>query len=57
MRGALVGLTLAGIAVTGVLPVAAAVKIDRVQYDSPGSDTGSNTSLNAEYVVIKNTGP
>jgi hypothetical protein len=26
-----------------------------VYFDSPGSDTGSNTSLNAEYVTIKNT--
>jgi hypothetical protein len=30
------------------------VKIYKVQYDSPGSDSGSNTSLNAEYVVLKN---
>ena len=27
-----------------------------VQYDSPGSDTGSNKSLNAEWVRIKNAG-
>jgi hypothetical protein len=32
-----------------------AVMVYKVQYDSPGSDTGSNTSLNAEYVVLKNT--
>jgi hypothetical protein len=25
-----------------------------VYFDSPGSDTGSNSSLNAEYVVIRN---
>jgi hypothetical protein len=25
-----------------------------VYFDSPGSDSGSNTSLNAEYVVIRN---
>ncbi|MGH3324472.1 MAG: lamin tail domain-containing protein [Streptomyces sp.] len=24
-------------------------------YDSPGSDRGSNTSLNAEYVQVRNT--
>jgi hypothetical protein len=30
------------------------VKIYKVQYDSPGSDSGSNTSLDAEWVVIKN---
>jgi len=31
------------------------VKLYKVQYDSPGSDSGSNTSLNAEWVIIKNT--
>jgi hypothetical protein len=31
------------------------VMIYKIQYDSPGSDTGSNSSLNAEYVVLKNT--
>jgi hypothetical protein len=35
---------------------AAAIKISKIQYDSPGTDDGSNSSLNAEYVVIKNTG-
>jgi len=30
------------------------VKIVKVFYDSPGSDRGGNTSINAEYVVIKN---
>ena len=33
---------------------APAVRISYVYFDSPGSDTGSNTSLNAEYVKIKN---
>jgi hypothetical protein len=28
----------------------------KIRYDSPGTDRGSKTSLNAEYVVIKNTG-
>jgi hypothetical protein len=28
--------------------------IYKVYFDSPGSDRGSNSSLNAEYVVIKN---
>ncbi|GAB3074026.1 lamin tail domain-containing protein [Intrasporangium mesophilum] len=37
---------------SAVLP---AIMIYKVQYDSPGSDTGSNASLNAEYVVLKNT--
>lgn len=32
----------------------ATVYIYKVYFDSPGKDTGSNTSLNAEYVVIRN---
>ncbi len=53
----------AGIAIGLLGPVTAAteaqalpaVMIYKVQYDSPGSDTGSNSSLNGEYVVLKNT--
>jgi hypothetical protein len=29
-------------------------KFGKIQYDSPGSDTGSNAGLNAEYITIKN---
>ena len=32
------------------------VKIVRIYFDSPGSDTGSNASLNAEWVKVKNAG-
>jgi len=32
------------------------VRISAVQYDSPGSDTGGNRSLNAEWVRITNHG-
>jgi hypothetical protein len=32
----------------------ATVYISKVCYNPPGSDTGGNTSLNAEYVVIRN---
>lgn len=35
---------------------ASAIQFRKIQYNSPGSDSGSNTSLNAEYVTIKNTG-
>lgn len=35
---------------------ASAIQFGKIQYDSPGSDTGSNSSLISEYVVIKNTG-
>ncbi len=34
---------------------APAMQITKVYYNSPGSDTGSNTSLNGEWVRIKNT--
>jgi hypothetical protein len=56
MRRALV-LSLVAIMVL-VLPAwaSAAIKIAKIQYDPPGSDTGFNSSLNQEYVVIKNTG-
>jgi hypothetical protein len=33
---------------------ASSVRIYRIYYNSPGSDTRTNTSLNAEYVQIKN---
>ncbi|MGW7045913.1 lamin tail domain-containing protein [Streptomyces avermitilis] len=35
---------------------AGGVTIHHVWFDSPGSDTRSNASLNAEWVQIKNTG-
>jgi hypothetical protein len=37
-------------------PASAAVKVTKIHGDSPGSDGGSNKSLNAERVVIRNTG-
>jgi len=42
------------VAIPGV--ASAAVDITQIQYNSPGRDSGSNTSLNREYVVIENTG-
>jgi hypothetical protein len=33
---------------------AGAVQFTKIQYDSPGSDTGSNTSLNGEWVRLTN---
>ena len=33
-----------------------AVRISEIQFDSPGNDNGSNTSLNNEWVRIENTG-
>ncbi|MCA1706905.1 MAG: lamin tail domain-containing protein [Actinobacteria bacterium] len=37
-------------------PAFAAIRFTKIQYESPGPDTGSNDSLNAEFVVIKNKG-
>ena len=34
---------------------AGGVMIYRAYYNSPGSDTGSNASLNGEYILLKNT--
>ena len=33
---------------------ASCVKIYRIYYDSPGTDSGSNTSLNGEWIQLKN---
>lgn len=45
------------VALAGAAPAVAApvVSITTVYVDSPGSDTGRNTSLNAEYVTITNS--
>lgn len=54
----------AGAAVTGAVVAGVAVPADAaagsvhfsmVYYNSPGSDRGGNTSLNAEWVRVKNT--
>jgi len=34
----------------------ARIRMVKIQYDSPGSDTGTNSSINSEYVVLKNVG-
>lgn len=43
------------IAATPAQAATPAIMITIAYYNSPGSDTGSNTSLNAEYVGLKNT--
>jgi hypothetical protein len=53
-------LAVIGTAVLMVLAVpatalAASVEFSEIQYNSPGADSGSNKSLNQEWVVIKNT--
>jgi ribosomal protein L21E len=62
LKNRLIGLVSAlAIAVGGSLAAAApaqaatpAILITKVYYNSPGSDTGSNTSLNGEYVQLTN---
>jgi hypothetical protein len=58
--GALLGVTAAVPASAATHPRPhyrhAQVMIGKVQYDSPGWDTRSNRSLNAEWVQVRNTG-
>ena len=35
---------------------ASAVRFSKIQYDSPGNDTGSNKSLNSEWALVTNHG-
>ena len=55
---AVVGLVAAAGVLAGMQPAAAVtgppVRIVSVQYDSPGTDSRSNASLNAEWVVLRN---
>ncbi|GAA4204074.1 lamin tail domain-containing protein [Actinocatenispora rupis] len=50
--------TMLGVALTAAAPAQAAgtISFGRIQYDSPGTDNRSNTSLNAEWVHVRNTG-
>jgi Lamin Tail Domain len=55
---ALAGIVMAlGLVVMSVSPAQAAnrMQIHKIYYNSPGKDTGSNTSLNAEWVELQNT--
>jgi len=48
---------LCGFAMLALAPSApAAIRITKIYFDSPGADTGSNSSLNAEWIRLKNTG-
>ncbi|WP_062297504.1 lamin tail domain-containing protein [Demequina maris] len=46
----------ASVSSTTTAEAAANVRFSYVQYNSPGSDYGSNYSLNQEYIKIKNYG-
>ena len=48
------GILIAAPASAQPVEAASCVSISRVYFDSPGSDTGSRTSLNAEWVQLKN---
>jgi len=54
----IVGVALTGAAAVSFNPASAeaasGLQFQKIYYNSPGSDTGSNTSLNAEWVQIKN---
>lgn len=41
---------------TSPAQAAGVIQFRKFYYNSPGSDTGSNYSLNAEYFTLKNTG-
>ena len=62
MRKSLATLTALAITAGGILgttgpaQAAPAVRFSAAQYDSPGSDTRSNKSLNAEWISVVNTG-
>ena len=51
---ALTGTMIMASVVAGPAEAAGSVRLGRVQYDSPGTDTRSNASRNAEYVTIVN---
>lgn len=50
-----VATALAGVLVAAPAEAAGGIMIYRAYYNSPGSDTGTNASLNAEYILLKNT--
>lgn len=57
-----IAITLAVLAVLATLGGAAQaggsprIRIDRIYFDSPGTDTGSNSSLNDEWIRLENRG-
>ena len=54
---ALVAALAATVVVAVIAPGASgAIRITKIYYDSPGADTGSNASRNAEWIRLKNTG-
>jgi hypothetical protein len=59
LLGALTAATIAvgaTLTVAGPAQAAPALRFHSTQYDSPGKDTRSNASLNAEWIALVNTG-
>jgi hypothetical protein len=61
VRRAVLPVLVAAAATLSVLPstsaqAASVIQLGRIQYDSPGVDNHSATSLDAEYVTVRNTG-
>ena len=58
MRAIRWAVPVAALALTLAFPALAfaAIRISKIQYDPPGTDTGTNSHLNKEFVVITNTG-
>lgn len=55
-RSIVIGL-LTALAVLVLAPAGnSAIRIVKIYFDPPGADTGSNSSLNAEWIRLKNTG-
>jgi hypothetical protein len=53
---AAVAVALSGVAAVPASAATSSIRFTKIQYDSPGTDTRSVKSLNAEYVRITNTG-
>lgn len=56
MKRIIIGLVCALTFVSLVPAAPGAIRITKIYFDSPGSDGGSNSSLNAEWIRLKNTG-
>ena len=58
VRSALASVGCAALLVTSGVSAEAAgpIQFGRIQYNSPGTDSTTNASVNGEYVVIKNLG-
>jgi hypothetical protein len=58
VRPVLAAVGCAALVMTSALSAQAAspIQLGRIQYNSPGTDTASNLSVNGEYVVVKNFG-